>query len=75
MSPYEHFAAVPGDLFRGVACVLRQLEALRPMVDRVGGVGVANLNVEDGANVPIRPGQRHQDGGVICAELLGARTC
>ena len=45
------------------------------MVDRVGGVGVANLNVEDGANVPIRPGQRHQVGGVICAELLGARTC
>ncbi len=66
MSPDEHFAAVPGDLFRSIACFLRQFEALRPMVDGVGGVGVANLNVENGANVSVGPGQRRQVGGVIC---------
>ncbi len=63
LSPDEHFATVPGYLLGGIAGVFGQLKALGPVVDSVGRVGIADLNVEDGAHVSVGSGGKRSDDG------------
>ncbi len=51
----EHFAAVAGDLFRCITGVFGQFQTLGPMIDRICGVRVADLNVENCADVRVGP--------------------